>query len=63
MAQRRRFLKEFKHEAAQMAMGADLSLTQAAKDLGIHANMLRRWFREQERDGVSIIAGLAQWLL
>ena len=46
-----------------MAMGADLSLTQAAKDLGIHANMLRRWFREQERDGVSIIAGIAQWLL
>ena len=63
MAQRRRFLKEFKHEAAQMTMGADLSLTQAAKDLGIHANMLRRWFREQGGARVSIIARLAQWLL
>ena len=46
MTKRRRFSKEFKQEAVQMATGADLSITQVAKDLGIHANMLSRWCRE-----------------
>lgn len=49
--QRRRFSKEFKQEAVQMARGADLSISQVAKDLGIHTNVLSRWCREQERDG------------
>ncbi len=48
MAKRRRFSKEFKHEAVQMATGADLSITQVAKDLGVHANVLSRWCRERE---------------
>jgi transposase-like protein len=36
---RRRFSKEFKQEAVQMARGADLSISHVAKDLGIHTNV------------------------
>ncbi len=32
-----------------MAGGADRSFSDVAKDLGIHANVLVRWCREQER--------------
>lgn len=56
--QRRRFFNEFKQEAVQMARGADLSISQVAKDLGLHMNMLSRWCREQERDGVKAFRGL-----
>lgn len=55
--QRRRFSKEFKQEAVQMARGADLSISQVAKDLGIHTNVLSRWCREQERDGSKAFRG------
>ena len=55
--QRRRFSQEFKQEAVQMARGADLSISQVAKDLGLHTNVLSRWCREQERDGVKAFRG------
>ncbi|GJL66244.1 MAG: hypothetical protein NPIRA05_12150 [Nitrospirales bacterium] len=35
MEQRRRFSKEFKREAVQMATGANLSIKQVAADLGL----------------------------
>ncbi|HBP90832.1 MAG TPA: hypothetical protein DD706_24460 [Nitrospiraceae bacterium] len=44
--QRRRFSQEFKQEAMQMAKGADLSISQVGKDLGLHTTVLRRWCRE-----------------
>jgi transposase-like protein len=57
MQMRRRFSKEFKREAVQMAKGADLSIKQIAGDLGIHTNVLSRWCREQERDGRKAFPG------
>ncbi len=57
MRQRRKFTKEFKHEAVQMAKGADRSLQQVADDLGIHANVLGRWCREQEHAGPRTFPG------
>lgn len=42
MAKRRSFSKEFKHEAVQMATGANRSIKQVATDLGIHTNVLSR---------------------
>lgn len=49
---------EFKQEAVQMVRGADLSISQVAKDLGLHTNVLSRWCREQERDGEKAFRGL-----
>ena len=57
MAKRRRFSKEFKQEAVQMATGADLSISQVAKDLGIHTNVLSRWCREEKQDGGKAFRG------
>ena len=55
--QRRRFSKEFKQEAVQMARGANLSISQVAKDLGIPTNVLSCWCREQGRDGLKAFHG------
>ena len=57
MAKRRSFSKEFKHEAVQMATGANLSVTQVAADLGLHTNVLSRWCREQKREGPKAFRG------
>lgn len=57
MAKRRSFSKEFKHEAVQMATGANLSITQVAADLGLHTNVLSRWCREQKREGPKAFRG------
>ena len=57
MRQRRKFTKEFKREAVQMAKGADLSLKKVADDLGIHTNVLSRWCREQEQAGIRAFPG------
>jgi len=55
--QRRRFSKEFKREAVQMTTAANLSIKQIAADLGIHANVLSRWCREQAQDGPKAFRG------
>jgi transposase len=57
MAKRRKFSKEFKHEAVQMATGASLSIKQVATDLGIHTNVLSRWCREQNLEGPKAFQG------
>ena len=57
MAKRRRFSQEFKHEAVQMATGANLSITQVAADLGLHTNVLSRWCREQKQEGPRAFPG------
>ncbi len=57
MGKRRRFSKEFKHEAVQMATGASLSIRQVAADLGLHTNVLSRWCREQMEEGPQAFRG------
>ena len=57
MGKPRRFSKKFKHEAVQMATGANLSITQVATDLGIHTNVLSRWCREQKQEGPQAFRG------
>ncbi|MDR4485794.1 MAG: transposase [Nitrospirales bacterium] len=57
MQKRRRFSKEFKREAVQMTRGADMSITQVAADLGLHANVLSRWCREQTQEGITAFRG------
>ena len=57
MPQRRRFTKQFKEEAIRLASQEGVSLTQVAQDLGIGANMLRRWRKEGNLEGFKAFRG------
>lgn len=45
--ERRQFTDEFKREAVRLASQPGISKAEISKDLGINANMLHRWVREQ----------------
>ena len=46
--ERRQFTEEFKREAVGLASQPGISKAGVSKDLGINANMLHRWVRQQE---------------
>ena len=46
--ERRQFTDEFKREAIRLASQPGISKSGVSKDLGINANMLHRWARQQE---------------
>jgi transposase len=46
VAKRRSFTREFKVEAVQMLTITEVSVTEAAADLGIHPNTLYRWVHQ-----------------
>ena len=46
--ERRQFTDEFKREAVRLASQPGISKAEISEDLGINANMLHRWVREQE---------------
>jgi transposase len=50
--ERRQFTEEFKREAVKLARQPGASKAGIARDLGINANMLARWAREQEGNSV-----------
>ena len=55
-ASRRSFTPEYKREAVRLA--DDLgNATQAARDLGISANMIHRWRRQLREDGSRAFPG------
>jgi transposase len=43
---RRSFTREFKLEAVRLVSEHNISVAQAARDLDIHDNDLRRWVRQ-----------------
>ena len=47
---RRKFDREFKREAVQLATRGDKSLTHVARNLGISTNVLSRWKRQLTGD-------------
>jgi transposase len=57
MAERRQFTREFKLEAIRLVEERGVTVAQAARDLGVHENVLRKWVREQRRDGSSAFPG------
>ncbi len=57
MSKRRKYSSEFKQEAVELTRMVGVTISQIAKDLGIGANMLSRWRREQERDGAKAFQG------
>lgn len=48
--QRRRFSREFKLEAVRLVRDRGVAVAQAARDLDIHENVLRKWIREAKVD-------------
>jgi transposase len=44
--QRRKFTREFKVEAVRLIKDRGVAVAQAARDLDVHENVLRKWVRE-----------------
>ena len=47
---RRTFSREFKLEAIKLVRERGVSVAQAARDLDVHENVLRKWVRDYEAD-------------
>jgi transposase len=48
---RKVYSKEFKAQAVQLVETSDKSVNEIAQDLGVNANMLRRWGTELQKSG------------
>jgi transposase len=57
---RRTFSREFKVEAVRLVRERGVSVAQAARDLELHENMLRRWTKELTADPVQAFPGHGQ---
>lgn len=51
---RRKFTQEFKEEAVKLVVEQGYKITEAAKNLGVHPNLLSRWKREFESDSSGV---------
>ena len=58
MVTRRKFGREFKLEAVKMVQERGVALSQAARDLNLNENMLRRWIKESRDDPQDAFPGL-----
>jgi len=50
--ERKRYAREFKLEAVRLVKERGVSVAQASRDLGVHANVLREWVRAFAADPV-----------
>jgi transposase len=50
MTTRKKYSKEFKLDAISLVLEQGYSRTEAAKSLGINANILSRWIKEHQKD-------------
>jgi len=60
MATRRTFSGEFKREAVRLVRERGVSVAQAARDLDLHENVLRKWVRELSGDPEHAFPGQGQ---
>ena len=58
--QRRKFGREFKVEAVRLVKQRGVSVAQAARDLDVHVNVLRRWIRDVTADPAQAFPGHGQ---
>ena len=58
--QRRRFSREFKIEAVRLVKDRGVSVAQAARDLDVHENVLRKWVKEFGADPAHSFPGHGQ---
>ena len=58
--ERRKFTREFKLEAVKLVRECGVTVAQAARDLGVHGTVLRRWVREGTADPQQAFPGQGQ---
>ena len=58
--QRRKFSREFKVEAVRLVRERGVTVAQAARDLDVHENVLRKWVREFDADPRQAFPGQGQ---
>ena len=58
--ERRKFTREFKVEAVQLIRERGVTVAQAARDLGVHGTVLRRWVQECAADAPQAFPGRRQ---
>ena len=54
---RRSFSREFKSEAVRLVRERGVSVAQAARDLDIHENVLRKWIKQFDADPMHAFPG------
>jgi transposase len=57
---RRKFSREFKVEAVKLVRERGVSAAQAARDLDVHENVLRKWIKEFRSDPGQAFPGQGQ---
>ena len=57
---RRRFTREFKVEAVKLVRERGVAVRQAARDLNVHENVLRKWVKEFGADPQQAFPGYGQ---
>jgi transposase len=57
---RRKFSREFKLEAVRLVRDRGVAVVQAARDLDLHENVLRKWIRELAADQQHAFPGHGQ---
>jgi transposase len=57
---RRKFTREFKLEAVKLITERGITTVQAARDLGVHGTVLRRWVHECVADPQQAFPGQGQ---
>ena len=58
--ERRTFTREFKLEAVKLIEERGVTVAQAARDLGVHGTVLRRWVQESAADSQQAFPGQGQ---
>jgi len=58
--ERRKFTREFKLEAVKLIQERGVAVAQAARDLGVHGTVLRRWVQECVADSPQAFPGQGQ---
>ena len=58
--ERRRFSREFKLEAVKLVRERGVSVAQAARDLDLHENLLRKWVKDFAADPQRAFPGQGQ---
>lgn len=54
---RRSFTTEFKHESVKLVLERGMTISQAAKDLDLHENVLRKWVHDAKANGPTAFPG------
>jgi transposase len=58
--ERRRFTREFKVEAVKLVRERGVAVNQAARDLNVHENVLRKWVKDFASDPQQAFPGHGQ---